>query len=335
MSQNNPDNIRPADLVDNTGQTNDPIPDNLKADEHANDEAVLAKNDAKAEQATEQKTEQTTNTDKPTSPKKGGSGNTLLVALVLCLVCSVMVSAAAISMKPKQLANVELDRNKNILMAANLFDPEKDSPDTVAKRFENVQIRLIDTKTGQFATDDMLKADNISDVGAYDVVKASKDVGSRIVLDSDPAQVGALPKYLKVYIINDNTGNLKNVVLPINGNGLWGQIYGFLTLKSDINTIEGISFYQHKETPGLGALIETPKWRANWVGKQAYDGDKIITGVVKSGSPKPNPNYVDGITGATLTSAGVNNMIQFWLSDQAYKPFLDNLKANPTMGKEQ
>lgn len=70
MSQNNPDNIRPADLVDNTGQTNDPIPDNLKADEHANDEAVLAKNDAKAEQATEQATEQTTNTDKPTSPKK-------------------------------------------------------------------------------------------------------------------------------------------------------------------------------------------------------------------------------------------------------------------------
>lgn len=163
-----------------------------------------------------------------------------------------MVSAAAISMKPKQLANVELDRNKNILMAANLFDPEKDSPDTVAKRFENVQIRLIDTKTGQFATDDMLKADNISDVGAYDVVKASKDVSSHIVLDSDPAQVGALPKYLKVYIINDDTGNLKNVVLPINGNGLWGQIYGFLTLNPTSTPLKASLFISTKKPQAWG-----------------------------------------------------------------------------------
>lgn len=264
---------------------------------------------------------------------KNSNISTMMTALVLCLFCSVMVSTAAISMKPKQLSNIELDRNKNILMVANMFDPAKNSPADAEAMFKNVQIKLIDTKTGQFATDEMLKADNISDVGAYDVVKASKDIGSRIDLgDDDPAQVGGLPKYLKVYIINDEAGKLKNVVLPINGNGLWGQIYGFLTLKADINTIEGISFYQHKETPGLGALIETPKWRALWTDKKAYDGDKIITGVVKSGSPKPNPNYVDGITGATLTSAGVNNMIQFWLSDRAYKPFLDNLRNTATGG---
>ncbi|WP_323843155.1 Na(+)-translocating NADH-quinone reductase subunit C [Moraxella sp. Pampa] len=259
---------------------------------------------------------------------KNSNITTLATALILCLVCSVLVSAAAISMKPKQLANIELDRNKNILMAANLFDPAKDDESQVAKLFENVETKLIDTKTGQFVSDDELKSAGISDVGAYDVEKAKKDTATQIVLDKDPAQIGTLPKYLKVFIINDEHGKLKNVVLPINGNGLWGQIYGFLTLKSDINTIEGISFYQHKETPGLGALIETPKWRATWVGKQAYDGDKIVTGVVKSGTPKPTPNYVDGITGATLTSAGVNNMIQFWLSEQAYKPFLDNLRQS-------
>lgn len=259
---------------------------------------------------------------------KNSNITTLATALILCLVCSVLVSAAAISMKPKQLANIELDRNKNILMAANLFDPAKDDESQVAKLFENVETKPIDTKTGQFVSDDELKSAGISDVGAYDVEKAKKDTATQIVLDKDPAQIGTLPKYLKVFIINDEHGKLKNVVLPINGNGLWGQIYGFLTLKSDINTIEGISFYQHKETPGLGALIETPKWRATWVGKQAYDGDKIVTGVVKSGTPKPTPNYVDGITGATLTSAGVNNMIQFWLSEQAYKPFLDNLRQS-------
>lgn len=261
---------------------------------------------------------------------KNSNVTTLATALVLCLVCSIMVSAAAISMKPKQLANIELDRNKNILMAANLFDPAKHSADDAQKMFESVEIKLIDTKTGKFATDEELKSAGISDVGAYEVERAKKDPKTNIVLDEDPAQIGALPKYLKVYIINDESGQLKNVVLPINGNGLWGQIYGFLTLKSDLNTIEGISFYQHKETPGLGALIETPKWRATWVDKQAYDGDKIATGVVKSGTSKPNPNYVDGITGATITSIGVHRMIQFWLSEKAYKPFLDNLKA----GKE-
>lgn len=263
---------------------------------------------------------------------KNSNATTMMTALVLCLVCSVMVSAAAISMKPKQDENILLDRNKNILMAANLFDPAKNTAEDAQKMFEAVEIKLVNTKTGTFATDEELKAAGISDVGAYDVAKASKDPATNIDLGSDdPAQIGALPQFLKVYVINDDAGKLKNIVLPINGNGLWGQIYGFLTLKNDINTIEGISFYQHKETPGLGALIETPKWRALWTDKQAYDGDKVITGVVKSGSPKPNPNYVDGITGATLTSAGVNNMIQFWLGERGYKPFLDNLRN----GKEQ
>lgn len=263
---------------------------------------------------------------------KNSNITTLATALILCLVCSVLVSAAAISMKPKQDANVLLDRNKNILMAANLFDPAKDNASKVNELFKNVEIKLINTKTGQFVTDDELKAAGITDVGAYDAEKASKNPETAIDLGADdPAQIGAVAQLLKVYIIKDDNGKLKNVVLPINGNGLWGQIYGFLTLKDDINTIEGISFYKHKETPGLGALIETPKWRATWVGKQAFDGDKIVTGVVKSGTPKPTPNYVDGITGATLTSAGVNNMIQFWLSERAYKPFLDNLKNG---GKE-
>ncbi|OOS23395.1 Na(+)-translocating NADH-quinone reductase subunit C [Moraxella pluranimalium] len=260
---------------------------------------------------------------------KNSNISTMATALILCLVCSVMVSAAAISLKPKQTANIEIDRNKNILMAANMFDPAKNTNADAQKLFENVEIKLVDTKTGQFATDEQLSAAGISDVGAYDATKASKDPKTNIDLGSDdPAQIGALPQFLKVYLIKDEGGQLKNIVLPINGNGLWGQIYGFLTLKSDLNTIEGISFYQHKETPGLGALIETPKWRATWTDKQAYDEQgNITTGVVKSGSPKPNPNYVDGITGATITSSGVNHMVQFWLSDRAYKPFLDNLRS--------
>lgn len=92
-----------------------------------------------------------------------------------------------------------------------------------------------------------------------------------------------------------------------------------------MNTIKGISFYEHKETPGLGARIEEPEWRAKWSGIESYDenGD-VATGVTKAGNPKDN--WVDGISGATLTSRGVSNMIQFWLGEQGYKPYLDMLR---------
>ncbi|MFW2177506.1 MULTISPECIES: Na(+)-translocating NADH-quinone reductase subunit C [unclassified Moraxella] len=264
-----------------------------------------------------------------TSKAKDSNLRTLTVALILCLVCSVMVSVAAISMQPKQQQNIEIDRNKNILMAANLFDPAKQTNADAQQLFKNVEVRLVDLKQGKFADEQSLKAVGITDVNAYDAIEAVKDPKlSDDVGEDDPARVGATPKFAKVYLIKDPTGSIKNVVLPINGYGLWGQIYGFITLKADINTVEGISFYQHKETPGLGALIEETKWRSQWAGKQAYDNTgKIITGVVKSGSPKPNPNYVDGVTGATITSAGVNNMIQFWLGERGYKPFLDNLRT--------
>ncbi|NLG06029.1 MAG: NADH:ubiquinone reductase (Na(+)-transporting) subunit C, partial [Clostridia bacterium] len=148
----------------------------------------------------------------------------------------------------------------------------------------------------------------------------SEDLGS-----NDPAGIGRVPKYAKVYVKSDDAGKPEMVVLPIQGYGLWGTIYGFLTLESDMNTIKGISFYEHKETPGLGARIEEPEWRAKWSGIHSYDENgNVATGVTKAGTPKEN--WVDGISGATLTGRGVSNMIQFWLGEQGYKPYLDALR---------
>ncbi|MDO4250677.1 MAG: Na(+)-translocating NADH-quinone reductase subunit C [Moraxella sp.] len=263
---------------------------------------------------------------------KNSNITTIATALVLCLVCSVMVSVAAISMKPKQDKNITLDRNKNILMAANLFDPAKDTAADAEARFANVEMKLVDLSKGVYASEEELKAAGITNVDSYDANKAAKDPKLNIDLgNDDPARIGAIPKFATVYLIKDDKGALSSIVLPINGSGLWGQIYGFITLKNDINTIEGLSFYQHKETPGLGALIEESKWRSQWADKKAYDDNGTVSaGVVKSGTPKPTPNYVDGVTGATITSLGVNKMVQFWLGERGYKPFLDNLKA----GKE-
>ena len=248
--------------------------------------------------------------------KKSSNSNmtTIMVALVLCLVCSVLVSAVAVGLKPAQIENQLLDRNKNILVAAGLFDPAQDTNEDVEKRFADA------------AEADLSQA-GITDVNNYDANQAAKNKALSIDLgNDDPASIGAVPKFAKVYVKNDANGEPELMVLPVHGYGLWGTMYGFLTLESDLNTVKGISWYEHKETPGLGARIEEPEWREKWQGIHAYDENgEVATGVTKAGQSKDN--WVDGISGATLTSVGVRNLIQFWLGDRGYKPFLDNLRG--------
>ncbi|MEZ7503363.1 Na(+)-translocating NADH-quinone reductase subunit C [Psychrobacter sp. Arc29] len=260
------------------------------------------------------------------SKPKSNNAKTISVALMLCLVCSVLVSAAAVGLKPAQVENARLDRNKNILVAADMYDAESDTADDVAERFKDFDVKIIDLNKGNYLDDDELKTAGIPDRNAYDASQATKNQAlSEDLGDNDPAGIGRKPKYAKVYVKEDDAGKPDLIVLPIQGYGLWGTIYGFLTLESDMNTIKGISFYEHKETPGLGARIEEPEWRAKWNGIHSYDdsGD-VATGVTKAGNSKDN--WVDGISGATLTSRGVSNMIQFWLGEQGYKPYLDMLR---------
>ena len=260
------------------------------------------------------------------SKPKSNNAKTISVALTLCLVCSVLVSAVAVGLKPAQIENARLDRNKNILVAAGMYDAESDTADDVAERFKDFDVEIIDLSKGSYVDDEVLKAAGIPDRNAYDASQATKNKAlSEDLGNNDPAGIGRKPKYAKVYVKKDDAGKPEMVVLPIQGYGLWGTIYGFLTLESDMNTIKGISFYEHKETPGLGARIEEPEWRAKWSGIHSYDENgNVATGVTKAGTPKEN--WVDGISGATLIGRGVSNMIQFWLGEQGYKPYLDTLR---------
>ena len=260
-------------------------------------------------------------------PAKGNSNmTTIMVALVLCLVCSVLVSAVAVGLKPQQVENQQLDRNKNILMAAGEVDGTANAS-AVEDKFADFETRIIDLQTGEFMSNEDLTANGIEDAEEYETSLASKiDSLSRDLGDDDPASIGRVPKYAKVYVKEGANDDAEAVVLPVYGYGLWGTIYGFLTIGQDMNTIEGISFYQHKETPGLGALIDEPEWRAQWNGIHAYDENgEVATGVTKGGTSREN--WVDGISGATLTSRGVSNFIQFWLGDNGYKPFLDKMRG--------
>lgn len=269
-------------------------------------------------------------TDQKAKKSSNSNMTTIMVALVLCLVCSVLVSAVAVGLKPAQVKNQMLDLNKNILVAAGLFDPTTDTNEDVAERFEDFDVKLVDLQSGKYATEDQLSEAGITDVNSYDANQAAKNAALSTDLgNNDPASIGATPKFAKVFVKNDANGNPELMVLPIHGYGLWGTIYGFLTLESDLNTIKGISWYSHKETPGLGARIEEKKWRDQWQGVNAYNEQ----GEVEVGVGKGKP--IDGISGATLTSKGVNNLVQFWLGDQGYKPFLDNLRGGSAGGNDK
>ena len=255
------------------------------------------------------------------SSNKDSISNTIRIAFLVCLVCSIVVSYAAISLKPLQQLNKTLEVKKNILAAAGLYDASK----SIEEQFGAITPKLVDLRTGTYATD--------FDVETYDQRKASKDPKRSNKLDAktDIAGIKRLENYAKVYEVIED-GELKTLILPIRGYGLWSTLWGFVALDADLNTVIGLGFYEHAETPGLGGEIDNPKWKALWIGKEVYDGTGDIGVYVKKG-PANNAIEsearfaVDGLSGATLTSVGVNNLVRFWMGDNAFAPFIKRLKA--------
>ncbi len=237
------------------------------------------------------------------------SMNTLIVALVLCLVCSILVSTVAVALKPQQTVNKELDLNKNILAAAGLLEAS-DNAQSITAKIEKFDARFVDLETGLYA----------------DV-----DTGAEVQRENAPAGLANVKQFQQVYVYTPN-GTPELYVLPVSGPGLWGPMYGFLVLEGDVNTVKGLSFYQHKETPGLGAKVELDSWKNLWKGKKAFaeaGNVNIVVGSknIKNDAPKTDDGYIDGLSGATLTTAGVNDLIRFWLGKPGFAGFLNNLKA--------
>ena len=247
---------------------------------------------------------------------------TITVSVLLCVICSVVVSAAAVILKPKQVANKDLDRKTNILAAAGLLQPGK----SVDEMFEQITTKVVDMNTGKYT--------DAVDGAKFDIQKAAKDPALSEVLprEKDIASIKRQPKYMPVYVVEDNNGGMDKVILPVHGYGLWSTLYGFLALEGDLNTVVGLGFYSHAETPGLGGEVDNPAWKAVWPGKKVYADNmlqpelQLIKGKVDASTP--NGEYkVDGLSGATLTANGVTNLVQFWMGTDGYAPFLANLRA--------
>jgi Na+-transporting NADH:ubiquinone oxidoreductase subunit C len=260
--------------------------------------------------------------------KKSGSKTdtvvgTLLVALVVSLVCSSLVASAAVVLKPRQVANAILDMRRNILEVAGLLDPERD----VDELFDGIEPRVVDLETGAYVED--------IDPEVFDPAEAAKDPERSVEVPAeiDVARVGRRARHALVYLVRQDR-EVTKIILPVSGYGLWSTMYGFLALEADGNTVADITFYSHGETPGLGDFIAKPAWRELWRGKRAFDESgepklRVVKGRVSADDPLAD-HHVDGVSGATLTGNGVTKMMQYWLGDHGYGPYLRSIQGGGT-----
>ena len=243
---------------------------------------------------------------------------TFLFAAAVCVACGIFVSASAVSLAGRQQQNAALDKMKNVLYVAGLAEPgESLSAAEAERRFGRVRPIPVELATGEVT--------GAIDPVTYNQSEAASNPAMSRPAPPNSAAVQRLPNYIVVYEVLNEQGEAEMLVLPIEGYGLWSTLYGFLALDNDLETIRGISYYQHGETAGLGGEVDNPGWKARWPGRRAFneDGDVAIR-VVKgpAGRPEEDPYHVDGLSGATLTSNGVTNMLHFWLGENGYGPFL-------------
>ncbi len=249
---------------------------------------------------------------------------TIGVAFAVCLICSLVVSASAVSLRDLQKENKLNDKRIKILQVADIYDPSI----SIAEQFSELESKFIDFNTGLL----MDEYNNFS-IDDYDQIIVTKDpnLSSKVPTSEDhplnPISPYALHKligeqYCKLF---SKLYGMETVCLRyFNVYGL----YGYISIEDDFNTVSGIEFYDHKETPGLGAEVDNPKWKAQWKGKKIYKDNKVnlavIKGKVEAGDSE-STYKIDGLSGATITSRGVTNMVAYWFGESGYSSLLREL----------
>ncbi len=258
------------------------------------------------------------------SSKKESTSRTLFVALAVSLVSSVFVAGAAVSLKPVQIENRQLDKQRSILSIAGLGDTGLSGREVKELFSSRISAKVVDLETGEYSTE--FNPDN------FDPLKAARDpkISDALSGEEDLALIKRRERYTTVYMVEQD-GKLESLILPVRGYGLWSTLHGFMAVKADLNTVVGFGFYQHAETPGLGGEVDNPKWKAMWPGKTLFDdAGKPVIEIVKGGVDPASPaaaHQVDALAGATLTSKGVDRLLQFWLGEQGFGPYLAKLRS--------
>ena len=248
--------------------------------------------------------------------------NTLTVAIGLSLICSILVASTAVILKPTQLRNEEVFRQKIILDVAGLMQPDAD----IDELFANIETRIVDLATGEYVDD--------IDANSFDAAVAATDpdLGIAVPADLDIGGIRRRAIYAPVYLVMNND-DVEQIILPVYGSGLWSTMYGYLALADDGVTVKGLRFYAHAETPGLGDQLDKPAWREQWKGKRIVDADgqlriEVIRGFVQTDDNDSAIYQIDGLAGATLTGRGVTNLVHYWIGQHGFGPYLQNFRQS-------
>lgn len=237
----------------------------------------------------------------------------ILVAGAVAFVCALVVSVTAVNLRPYQDANREAERAARVEAIIQGIPGLGHLAGTGAATAFVIELGTANV------------ADKM-DPGAIDVDAQLKDETQSFAIPTaqDIAGLKRRENFQAVYAIKDETGRPQTLILPVRGLGYASMLHGYLAVKGDGRIIQGIEFYQHGETPGLGARIEDATWKAQWAGKRAYDDvGRVAIEVVKGQAA--DDTEVDALTGATRTSVGVNNLVRFWLGPMGYGPYLQTM----------
>ena len=256
------------------------------------------------------------------SPQKA-----LLVVFLVALVCSILVSVTTITLKPRQISNKLTERSRNIISLTGLVPIGEELSDRqIVEALENLDIQVLNIDAGEF--------DSSIDPSEFDARAAVNDPALSIAIPpaDDVAKLGRRARHVIVYLVWEDNG-LSRLILPINGQGMWSKLYGYLALEADLNTIAAVSFYEQTETAGLGDQIQRPDWQAQWRGRQLFGSNgnlrfRVASGAVDENSPAARYE-VDALTGATITADAVTRLVAYWFGPNGYANFLDRLKSRP------
>ncbi|MBT8047945.1 MAG: Na(+)-translocating NADH-quinone reductase subunit C [Xanthomonadales bacterium] len=247
-----------------------------------------------------------------------------LVVLLTAVICSSLVSAAVVILRPIQLNNQMLDRSRNIIKLTGLVEKGvTPSDEEMLELYRGMDVKVVDIDRAAF-TDEL-------DPLSFDQRRAvnNAELGIAIPSDLDAASLGRRSRFATVYMVLED-GELDRLILPVRGTGMWSMMYGYVALESDLNTIAAATFYEQNETPGLGDQIMRPDWQAQWKGRRVYDEAGDFRFAVNHGKVEPGSSTwlyeVDALTGATVTADAVTAMMQYWFGPHGYRYFLEELR---------
>lgn len=251
----------------------------------------------------------------------------ILAVLLTALVCSSLVSAAVVILRPIQLDNQMLERSRNIMQLTGLLPTDRFvDDDQTLDLYKRLDLRIVDIDKAGF--------DDEIDPVTFDERRAQNDPALSVAIPAsrDQARLGRRSRFAPVYLVWKER-RLDRIILPVRGSGMWSMIYGYIALEPDLNTISGMTFYEQNETPGLGDQITHVHWLEQWEGRQVYDHQgnprfRISDGVVEPGSATAEFE-VDALTGATVTANAVNDLMHYWFGPHGYRPFLLAMREHP------